>query len=86
MGKRISEAFGTENAHLIHLFTKFGKDSKETHATLLKTKFKAKRGVSNTEEKAASQVEVSINFYANKLVDANGKSFGYCLILQPILN
>lgn len=43
VGKRISEAFGTQNAHLMHLFTKFGKQSKEQHASLLKTQYNTQR-------------------------------------------
>ena len=82
VGKKISEAFGTVNSHLIETLTKV--TGQNPQAQMLKTQIVTNQG-SGTDNSQGGMLTIPINFHVNKLADAQKKTHSYCLILQPII-
>lgn len=52
-------------------------------SSLLKTHLTLKTGTTDSQQNG--ETKVPINFYANKLVDSQKRTFAYCLVFQPIV-
>ena len=81
VGKTISDLLGTSNSHFMSAVAEVV--GKAPFSSMLKSQIKVKRGAQ--EAGAQSEQTINVNFYVSKLSDSQRKSFGYCLVFQPII-
>ena len=82
VGKKITDILGAKNNHFMTAIAEVV--NKAPFASMSKTSVIVSTGTTAASDQPASQ-KVNVNFYVSKLLDAQRKMFGYCLVFQPIV-
>lgn len=85
VGKKITEIFTTDNAHLMKPVSEVSQS--KPYTCLLKTQISTTRGSSEAKPptETSEKIKVPINFHVTKLSNPEKKLHALCLVLQPVI-
>ena len=81
VGKNITDILGPKNNHFMKTIADVS--NKQPFATMLRSQIIISMGAKDAAQ--TTEQKVNVNFYVSKLVDAQKRTYGYCLVLQPIV-